>query len=70
MRSKLSYLRHGGEVSNLPVAGQNVDNVAQVLDLAGRPADTLNAPVSGRRPVRVEWVLRTGAGQTAGTHAA
>jgi hypothetical protein len=54
---------YGGEISNLRVAGRNVDDVAQVIDLAGRPAVTLNALVSGRTPVRIEWVMRTGAGQ-------
>lgn len=55
---------YGGEISNLRVAGQNVDDVAQVVDLAGRPAVTLNALVSGRTPARIEWVMRTGVGQT------
>ena len=56
---------YGGELLNLRVADQVVDDVAQVVDLDGRPAVTLNAQVSGRTPVRIEWVMRTGAGQVA-----
>jgi hypothetical protein len=66
--SQLVLLRlhapYGGELRNLRVAGEDVDDVAQVVDLAGRPAVTLNALVSGRTPVRIEWVMRTGPGQT------
>lgn len=56
---------YGGELLNLRVAGENVDDLAEVVDLAGRPAVTLNAQLSGRTPVRIEWVMRTGPGQVA-----
>lgn len=56
---------YGGELLNLRVAGQSVDDAAEVIDLAGRPAVTLNAQLSGRTPVRIEWVMRTGPGQVA-----
>ncbi|MDP3894675.1 DUF4012 domain-containing protein [Nocardioides sp.] len=61
---------YGGEIANLRVAGRNVDDVAEIIDLAGRPAVTLTALVSGRTPVRIEWVMRTGPGQVGDTEVA
>lgn len=57
---------YGGELLNLRVAGQSVDDVAEITEVDGRPAVTLNAEVVGRTSVRIEWVMRSGPGQVAG----
>lgn len=58
------YGPHGGELSSLTVAGQDVDDVVEVVDLDGRPAVTLSAYVDSQKPVLVEWGMTTGAEQS------
>ncbi|WP_309650115.1 DUF4012 domain-containing protein [Nocardioides sp.] len=59
------YAPHGGELTGLRVDGQDISDVAKVLDFDGRPAVTLSAYVDSQAPVLVEWDMTTSTGQSA-----
>lgn len=53
-----------GEITNIRVASELLDDLVQTTEIDGRPAVTLAVEVAGPEIVEVEWEMRSGPGQS------